>query len=150
MYHIIRTNSENTDFIALTQLLDAELKVRDGEEHAFFAQFNKIDAIKYTIVVYEDEKAIGCGAIKHYETGIMEVKRMFVSLEYRGKGVASAVLRELETWATELEYTKCILETGYNQPEALQLYKKNQYEIIPNYGQYENIENSVCFAKVLK
>jgi len=70
--------------------------------------------------------------------------------ESRGKGAASRVLTELERWANELLYKKCILETGKKQPEAIALYKKNGYKLIPNYGQYAEIENSVCFEKVVK
>jgi hypothetical protein len=42
-----------------------------------------------------------------------------------------------------------VLETGKRQPEAIELYKKNNYKIIPNFGQYVNVENSVCFEKKL-
>jgi hypothetical protein len=59
------------------------------------------------------------------------------------------VLRELETWAGELHYTSCLLETGLKQPEAIRLYEKNGYALIPNYGQYAGVDNSVCFEKVL-
>ncbi|MGE5795510.1 MAG: GNAT family N-acetyltransferase, partial [Ignavibacteria bacterium] len=79
--------------------------------------------------------------------GIMEVKRMYTIPEYRGKGIATRVLIELERWALELSYSKCILETGKKQPEAIALYKKNGYKLISNFGQYEGAENSVCFEK---
>jgi GNAT superfamily N-acetyltransferase len=65
----------------------------------------------------------------------------------RGRGIASRILNELEKWAAELSYNKCILETGNRQPEAIMLYQKNGYNRIPNYGQYQGIENSVCFEK---
>jgi len=79
----------------------------------------------------------------------MEVKRMFVPLEKRGKGIASIVLKELENWARELGYKTCILETGIKQPEAITLYKKNNYALIKNYGQYAEVESSACFEKQL-
>lgn len=149
MYKQKRTNSDDLDFQKLVVELDKDLAIRDGEEHSFFAQFNKIDKIKYVVVVYEKEKAVGCGAIKEYEENVMEIKRMFVPLEKRGKGIASIVLKELENWAKELGYKKCILETGIKQPEAIGLYKKNDFSIIKNYGQYAEVENSVCFEKVI-
>ena len=80
----------------------------------------------------------------------MEVKRMFVSPEGRNKGIGTLILSELESWASELSYTKCILETGKKQPEAIRLYDKNGYTLIPNYGQYAGIANSVCFEKNIK
>jgi putative acetyltransferase len=150
MIKIIRTNSDNQDFINLVKRLDADLAERDGKDHSFYAQFNKIDKIKYAIVAYEDDKPIGCGAIKEYAQNTMEIKRMYTLPESRGKGIATKVLTELEIWATELSYEKCVLETGKKQPEAIGLYKKNGYKLIPNYGQYAEIENSLCFEKVVK
>lgn len=146
---IVRTDSGNKDFKELVQALDADLAVRDGAEHAFYAQYNKVDAIKYVVVAYSNGKAIGCGAIKHYAPGVSEVKRMYTLPLYRGKGIASKILRELEKWAAELGYRKCMLETGKKQPEAIALYQKNNYTVIPNYGQYAGVENSVCFEKAL-
>ncbi len=150
MITLTRTNSENTDFIELVRHLDADLAERDGSEHAFYAQFNKIAKIKHVVVAYEDDTPIGCGAIKEYETGTMEVKRMYTTPASRGKGIASRVLSELENWAAEMSCQKCVLETGIKQPEAIALYKKNGYQIIPNYGQYIGVDNSLCFEKLLK
>lgn len=150
MIHLLRTDSENPDFRELVTLLDADLKIRDGEDHAFYSQYNKIQAIKHAVVAYQEDEPVGCGAIKEYEPGTMEVKRMYVSEDKRGSGIASAVLKELEIWAAKLGYSKCILETGIRQPEAIALYKKNNYKIIPNYGQYKGIEDSVCFEKILE
>jgi GNAT superfamily N-acetyltransferase len=147
---VIRTDSTNQDFVKLVQYLDADLAGRDGEEHAFYAQFNTIDRLKYVVVVYETDHAVGCGAIKEYSPDRVEIKRMYTVPEKRGKGIASMVLQELERWASELSYDTCILETGNRQPEAIGLYKKNGYTIIPNYGQYAEIENSVCFEKHLQ
>lgn len=149
MIRIVRTDSGNTDFMELVALLDAELAARDGDEHSFYAQFNKIDQIKHAIVVYENNKPVGCGAIKPFAAKVMEIKRMYTIPESRGKGVASRILLELEQWAAELSCTKCVLETGLRQPEAIRLYTGNGYNTIPNYGQYAKVENSRCFEKHL-
>lgn len=146
---ILKTDSSNKDFISLVAALDAELAERDGADHAFYNQFNKIDMIKNALVLCDDEIAIACGAIKQFEKNSMEVKRMYTLPLYRGKGLASKLIAELENWARELGYAKCILETGKRQPEAIALYKKNGYQIISNYGQYVGVKNSVCFEKVL-
>jgi putative acetyltransferase len=144
---IKRTNSDNPDFVILVGELDKDLAIRDGDDYSFYAQFNKLNSIKHVVVAYENDVAVGCGAIKEFDENSMEVKRMFVSLEARGKGIASIILQELEKWTAELGYEKCVLETGYNQPEAIRLYQKNGYAKIPNYGQYIGIENSICFEK---
>ena len=149
MISIVRTHSGNEDFVELVQQLDMELAERDGKDHSFYAQFNKIDMIKHVVVAYVDEYPVACGAIKEYEKGTMEVKRMFTRLDHRGKGIAARVLSELEKWAAEMNYSKCVLETGKKQPEAIRLYEKSGYKLIPNYGQYAGVENSVCFEKSL-
>lgn len=146
---ILRTDSTNLDFLMLVKLLDAELAERDGEDHEFYNQYNSVDTIKNAIVYKQAGVAIGCGGIKELEQGSMEVKRMYLLPEYRGKGIASIILRELEVWAKELGYQRCILETGKRQPEAIRLYEKNDYTRIANYGPYQGIENSVCFEKRL-
>jgi GNAT superfamily N-acetyltransferase len=150
MITCIRTDSDNEDFQTLVRELDADLRIRDGEEHSFFAQFNKIDSIRYAVIAYDHETPVGCGAIKQYSEDTMEVKRMYVPPEHRGKGIASTVLTALESWAKELNYKKCILETGEKQPEAIALYHKNQYSVIPNFGQYADVPTSVCFEKLLQ
>lgn len=149
MYSISRTSSDDKAFQQLVIELDKELAIRDGDEHAFYDQFNKITTIKHVILVYEEDKAVGCGALKEYNADRMEIKRMYVPLDKRGQGIASLIVQALESWAKELGYSKCILETGVNQPEAIRLYKKNNYTIIPNYGQYAGMVNSVCFQKAL-
>ena len=147
---LIRTNSENHDFIRLVKYLDADLATRDGDEHSFYDQFNKIDKIKYVIVAYDNDVPIACGAIKEHSKDTMEIKRMYTIPESRGKGIGTEVLTALEIWATELGFKKCLLETGKRQPEAIALYTKKGYSRIPNYGQYAEMENSVCFEKQLK
>ena len=144
-----RTLSENTDFQNLVALLDEHLKTRDGDEHSFYSQFNKIQNIRNVIVCYIDSIPAGCGAFKEYDSKKVEIKRMFVTPGYRGKGIGFNILKELERWASELNYEECILETGKRQPEAIRFYQKAGYTIIKNYGQYENVENSVCMTKAI-
>ena len=146
---IKRTNPDDIDFQELVKELDKELKIRDGEEHVFYAQFNKTDKTKHVVVAYEEEKPVGCGALKEYSTDTMEVKRMFVRIDKRGNGIASVILHDLEIWSKELGNKRCVLETGKKQPEAIRLYEKNKYARIPNYGQYKDVGNSVCFEKEL-
>jgi len=149
MIQLVKTNSKNTDFIKLVRQLDAELAIKDGDDHEFYHQFNGITNLKHIIVAYKDKHAIGCGAIKSIDDNTVEIKRMFVPESSRGLGVATKILNALEIWAEGLGYTFCVLETGKNLPNAIALYKKCNYKIIPNYGQYKGIENSICFKKKL-
>jgi len=150
MIRIHRTNSESGDFVELVARLDKLLKDLDGRDHDFYNQFNKIDNIKNVVVANHDELPVACGAIKEFDAETMEIKRMFTLESHRGKGLARQILTELEKWALELGYSKCILETGKRLPDAVRLYQKNGYLKIPNYGQYIEMENSICFEKKLK
>lgn len=146
---LVRTTSDHPDFKCLTQLFDTFLIDIDGDEKDFFAQYNQI-YLQYVIVCYEDGVAIGCGALKEYDTQTGEIKRMFVHPEYRNKGVAMIVLQELESWAKELGLVFCILETSQKLTNAIALYQKFGYQSIPNYGQYVGVASSVCMKKELK
>ncbi len=150
MIQLLRTDSSNPDFQNLVKKLDAYLAFIDGDETAFYSQFNKIDMLKNAVVLFEDGNALACGAIKKMDENSMEVKRMYTDEASRGKGFAKKVLTELENWAKELGFEFCVLETGKRQPDAIALYEKCGYQKIPNYGQYIGIENSVCFQKPLK
>jgi putative acetyltransferase len=149
--NLIRTDASNKDFIALVKLLDAELALRDGEEHAFYGPLNQIamGMIKHVVVAFEEGQAVSCGAIKRFSNEAMEIKRMYTLPDNRGKGLATLVIAELEQWARELSCTKSVLETGKKQPEAIALYEKIGYKRIPNYGQYVGMENSLCMEKEL-
>ena len=147
MPQLFRTDSENNDFKALVKLLDADLAIRDGADHAFYAQYNSIDKIRNAVVAFKDNEAVACGAFKNFSDSTVEIKRMYVVENLRGQGIAQKVLAELEKWAGELNFSSCILETGKKQPEAIRLYQKAGYTIIKNYGQYEHVENSVCMEK---
>lgn len=147
---VIRTNSTNENFISLVQLLDRELAIMDGDDHEFYHQFNHIDTINHVVVIFDEDRPIACGGIKAYNDQSTEIKRMYTHSDYRGRGMASLVLKELEKWAAELSFQTCILETGMKQKSAIALYSKNGYVVIENYGQYAGIENSICFEKIIK
>ena len=149
MIRLSRTDASNQDFIELVKSLDAYLKISDGDEHEFYHQYNHLDDIKYVVLAYQNEEAVACGAIKAYDVQTMEVKRMFVKTNARGNGIASKLLIELQKWTKELGYQKCILETGIHQKAAVHLYKKSDYQVIPNYGQYAGKALSVCMEKIL-
>nr|WP_315225063.1 GNAT family N-acetyltransferase [uncultured Flavobacterium sp.] len=143
----IRTDAEDPNFNFLVTQLDADLRVRNGDFHTFHGQFNKLKNIKQVIVVFVDDVPVGCGAIKEFTSDTIEIKRMYVIPGKQGMGIATSILKELEKWSLELGYSSFILQTGVNQPEAIGLYHKNNYKIIPNFGQYKGDDNSVCFEK---
>lgn len=149
MITVKRTTSDNPDFEKLVVQLDAYLAILDGEDHEFYAQFNKTNLLKNAVIAYENDVAVGIGAYKEYDAQTAEMKRMYTHPEYRNKGIASKILNELELWAKEENYSVAILETGYLQHDAIYLYQKLGYTITENFGQYIGVENSVCMKKAL-
>jgi len=145
-----RTNAEDTAFLELVRLLDLELAERDGDDHLFYAQFNKPVGLSGVVLAYVDGDAIGCGAFKKHDQNTVEVKRMYVRPANRGQRIAAGILTNIEVWASEIGFSRCILETGLNQPEAIALYQRCGYEAMPNYGQYAGVKSSVCMCKSLK
>lgn len=144
-----RSDSTHTDFQTLVKLLDATLAEHNGDEDDFFARFNTIDTIKNCIVAYVDQTPAACGAFKPFSEDTVEIKRMFTHPDFRKKGLGSAIVKELESWAKELGFKKAVLETSKDLTNAISVYEKSGFYKIPNYGQYIGVESSVCFEKVL-
>ncbi|OGX89335.1 GNAT family N-acetyltransferase [Hymenobacter coccineus] len=149
MLRLVRTDSDNPDFQALVALLDCYLAEIDGDEHAFYAQLNRVDYLETVVVAYLGDAPVGCGAFRAYTAEAVEIKRMFVQPAHRGQGVAGAVLAELEVWALDASYATAVLETGQRQPAAIRLYEKSGYVRTENFGQYAGVVNSVCLRKAL-
>lgn len=149
MVQIIRTTNSNKDFIFLTGELDTELTGNYGTLQKKYDTLNKIDPIDTAVVAYENRKPVGCGCFKVIDKNTVEVKRMYVLREMRGKGISKMILSELEKWAFEKNFKKVVLETGVRQNEAIGLYKKSGYVVTENYGPYIGMINSICMEKIL-
>ena len=146
---VFRTNSKNKGFQELVHQLDQYLGVVDGSLHEFYDQYNQIEDLEQVVILMVEGKTVACGAFKEFDKQSVEIKRMFTSPDFRGFGLASKVLSELENWAIELGFQRSVLETGKTMIDAISFYQKLQYQIIENYGQYQGVDNSVCFHKKL-
>ncbi len=80
-------------------------------------------------------------------TRAVEVKRMYVIPEARGRGLARAVLAELERTAVAAGHDLVVLETGLRQPEAIGLYASAGYVEVPGFGYYADAPLSRCYAR---
>jgi hypothetical protein len=143
-----RTNSSDPDFQLLVTALDNELWNELLEDQGTYDQYNKVPDIKTAVVVYVNEKPAAIGCFKIYDDNTVEIKRMFVVKEQRGRGLSSIVLKELENWAEEAGFQQAILETSIHFIPARSLYTKAGYITIPNYDQYAQLAESVCMKKI--
>ena len=148
----IRTDGKNKDFIENCRFLDMDLERRVGKviKRDKYRKYNQLDEIKEAIVVYEDGKVIGGGALRRYDGENIELKRVFVHPECQGRGIGSKLVSLLVDWAIELGYERIILETGELLVQSCAVYKKLGFEIIPNYGPYVDMPESLCMAKELQ
>lgn len=147
----IHTDGSNSDFIELCHCLDEFLNVLAGGEinRAQYIPYNQLDDIHDVIVAYDDDIPVGCAAFRAYDGECAEVKRVFVKKGYRGKRIAGRLMELLENDAREKGYRCLVLESGELLVAAMALYRKTGYEIIPNYGQYKDMPDSVCMKKRL-
>ena len=145
-----RTTSDSSQFKILTEKLDHELKLIYGSSQDEFDQYNIMNELDTVVIAYINDIPVGCGCIKKFDTSSAELKRMFVDTNYRGQGIGSAVLTELENWAKEIKYSSILLETGTVQQDAIKLYQKHGYQIIPNFDPDIGNELSICFKKILE
>jgi len=145
-----RTSGGDRDFVSLTEELSSFLAEVNGDRNEFFAGHNRVDDIETAVVAYADGRPSACGAFRWAESGVVEIKRMYVVPSARGTGLGARVLEELETWAKELGAGRAILETSQRLAPAVHLYGKSGYLVIDNYGPYVGVSDSVCMAKSLR
>jgi putative acetyltransferase len=93
--------------------------------------------------------AVGCGAVRRLDETTVEVKRMYVDPEVRGRGVAKAILGRLEAEARLIGASRLVLETGIYQDEAIGLYRRAGFSVIDCFGEYAGVPTSVCFEKAV-
>jgi putative acetyltransferase len=141
-------DSEEAEVLRNAQ--QAELHVRYGSSDHEPGEPPTADNVPFFLVARRpDGTAVGCGGLRPLADGGLEVKRMYVVPELRGRGIATAVLRRIEQEARALGRAELLLETGTEQPDAMRFYEREGYERIPNFGLYEGEEQSVCYARRL-
>lgn len=102
------------------------------------------------LVVYRDDRPIGCGAVRLIDAATAELKRMFVEPEARGQRIGYALVEALEAAARHLGAERLVLETGIRQVAAVALYERCGFTPIPLYGEYcLSPDTSLCLGKTL-
>ena len=150
-----RVEDDRLDSPAAAPLVDAlgaELLERYGEPDADPDHLTAADLAPphgAFVVAWVGSTAAGCGGLRRYDDRVGELKRMYVTPDRRGEGVARAVLAALEDRARRLGYGRLVLETGVRQPEAIGLYESSGYVEIERYGFYRSAPLSRCFARTL-
>jgi GNAT superfamily N-acetyltransferase len=87
-----------------------------------------------------DGEPVACGGCKRLADGdrpdgpTAEIKRMYVRASGRGRGIARALLAELERAALRAGHRRVRLDTGSAQPDARHVYLTSGFREIPDYN----------------
>jgi putative acetyltransferase len=150
MFALQRTTGDDPRLVPLIAELDADLRARYGATQALYAPHNHVkDDAPFVVALDEAGAAIACGSFRPYDDSVVEIKRMFTSPSARRRGIAQALIAELEAWARERGFSAAILETGTRQAEAIALYERCGYGHIPQFPPYVGMPVSVCMRKAL-
>jgi putative acetyltransferase len=147
-YKIKKTTAASPEVNSLSDELHKYLEAIYG--NGIIEDFIDENELMLIFYIAYDEKgtAISCGALKHFDDSTAEIKRMYVKPQFRGRGISKLILKQLESYAEELNYQRLVLETGLKQPEAMSLYSKFGYKPLKCYGRHSNDPDSRCFEKI--
>jgi putative acetyltransferase len=138
------------DLKGLIAKLDEELYLRYPPEEVHVVDFTDPQIAEIVFVVaYVNEMPVGCGAIRPIDEEATELKRFYVEVSYRQQGIAKRMLDFLEGQAKALGYKVVKLETGVEQPEAVNFYEKHGFYAIDKFGEYVDCASSLCYEKVV-
>lgn len=145
------TSGENKDFQRFYEITEEYYsKMVGGKDnrHAFIP-YNMSESVTDVLITYIDDVAVGCAGLKGYSDCDVEVKRVWVEPDYRGKHIATNLMRILEKHAKQKGFQRMILQTRELMTDAIRLYSKCGYHRINNYPPYDKLEGAICFAKDL-
>lgn len=148
---MIFTNGEDSRFEALCTQLDESLDEQCGghEQRQKYLQYNGLSHIHDVVLILDEGQAVACGGFKQFDPHTVEIKRVYVKDEYRGRGLATQLMNALEAAARRKGFTRLVLETGVGFAPAIGLYHSLGFHTIENYGQYAGIPFSCCMEKTL-
>lgn len=146
-YKIIEIDPASETAHLLIGELHADLETKYGKGNIENFHNENDSMLVFLVIVDSFNNPLACGAIKHFSNGTIEIKRMFVLPEQRGKGLSKKILIELEKTAIKLGYRRAVLETGLKQPEAISLYRATGYTQLKCYGKFAEDPESICFQK---
>ena len=146
----IITNEKDERFIELTKELDNEYFQRLGDVVKKYEQYNDLNDPHIVILALNWGKPIACASFRLFDKDTIEIKRVYVKKRYRRKGIAYKLVKQLEKMAMEENFRYSVIETGRDNEAAINLYKKLDYEIIDNFGQFEGDDLCICMRKEFK
>ena len=145
----IWSDSSSEEFLRFYQITEDYYSSLVGgkDKRKGFIPYNLSSAIEDVLIAYCGDVAVGCCGLKAYNETDIEIKRVWVEPEYRGKQIASTMMKLLEQKAAERGFKRLILQTREKMTAAVAMYKALGYRYIDNYPPYDKLEGAVCLAK---
>lgn len=140
---------DHPDGVALRAAQRIELEERYGTPDSEPGIAPSASDITAFFVAYVDDLPAACGGLRQLDDTHAEIKRMFADPSHRGRGAATAIVRELERYGRERGWSRLVLETGDRQPDAMRFYEREGFTRIENFGYYAGNAASVCYSKSL-
>ncbi|HEV8036797.1 GNAT family N-acetyltransferase [Yoonia sp.] len=149
MIIVARTDPHHPQATALLKQSHALMQELFPPEDNFYLDIDDLvapDIHFFTARIGED--ILGTGALM-IKPDYGEVKSMFVAEAARGKGIAAALLRQIEDTARDEGLHMLKLETGNVLKAAHRLYARHGFIECGVFGDYANAKSSVFMEKAL-
>lgn len=114
-----------------------------GDDKCYYTRYSENENIRKVWVAYVDNLPAGCIAYREKDTGIGEVKRLFIRKEYRGKRISEDLLRTVEGYAKEQGCHTLFLDTRITLEPAVSIYRAFGFNIVFQQGMYIQMEKKL-------
>lgn len=144
---LIHADEKDERFLSLVEELDYGYYQRIGDELEKYNQYNEFKDPHIVILMMDGDDAIACASYRKFDEKSVEFKRVYVKKEYRKRGIAYRLIRELEKDVIEKGFEHSYIVTGNNNHAAIGLYEKLDYFKTDKFGQFKDDETVLCMKK---
>ncbi len=146
----ILTDEKDERFLKLVDELDRGYYIRIGDELSKYDRYNEFKVPHVVILLLDSDKPIACASYRVCNKDSVEFKRVYVKKEYRKRGIAYKLIRQLEKDVVDKNFKNSFIITGKNNSPAIGLYEKLNYKLIGKFGQFKDDGNVICMKKEFK
>ena len=144
---LIHADEKDERFLSLVEELDYGYYQSIGDELEKYKQYNEFKDPHFVILMLDGDEAIACASYRKFNEKSVEFKRVYVKEEYRKRGIAYRLIKELEKDVIEKGYKYSYIVTGNNNHAAIGLYEKLDYFKTDKFGQFKEDETVLCMKE---